>query len=83
MKNKRNTRRGRAKRWTFDGRHWVMLGMRRRVWIRPPWVIRRLWSVFFRPTGAHVNEVSYVRSRAAAMRAAESMARFHRRAARA
>lgn len=79
MKNKRNTRRGRAKRWTFDGRLWTMLGTRRMVWIRPPGLVRRVWAVFFRPRGASLNVTSYVESRAAAMRAAESMVRFRAR----
>lgn len=75
MKNRRNTRRGRAKRWTqlFPG-IWRMRGTGVTVLRLAPWVD---WQVFDYEAESRCDAARshYRHSRAAAMRAAEEMAR--------
>ena len=73
MKNKRNTRRGRAKRWRFQalGRIGVWTHQCHAVCYNEP-AFGNAWVVSFRP---YLPKGLRIQSRAAAMRAAEHLAR--------
>ena len=75
MRNKRNTRRGRAKRWQLwcDGT-WLHRHVHGESWLIVGVTFSREWKVILKTNGG--DSVSrFFASRAAAMRAAEYLAR--------
>lgn len=73
MRNRRNTRRGRAKRWRFNGDFWEQWTPAGLLYL---WRAGGEWPVTLR-SGTRVARTTAC-NRAEAMRAAEHVARAHR-----
>lgn len=70
MKNRRNTRRGRAKRWRFNGDFWWWWGRHGLAWV---YRVGSDWRYALRTASETIG--SFTHSRAAAMRAVEELVR--------
>lgn len=72
MKNKRNTRRGRAKRWKFNGDFWWWYGQHGLAWCYYKH-LEQSWYVALRRDGLLMTRLEP--NRAAAMRTGEELVR--------